>query len=351
MGVTPIRVLLVDDSPLALALLKRMLATSPDVQVVGTACNGQEALGMVPTLDPQVICTDLHMPVMDGLAFTREVMTRFPRPILVISSTVEPGEAAKTYPVLDAGALDLMPKPSLETGADFDRVARDLVMRVRILAGVRVIRRAPAHAEPPEKVEKPEAPSSIRAVSAKMVVIGASTGGPMALRTILGQLSGDFRLPVICVQHISEGFLAGLVEWLGSQCRVKTEVARSGDAPRVGTVYFPPERMHLEMDARGRFRSSERPSVAGHRPSVTVTMNSVAEYYGRFAVGVLLTGMGSDGAEGMATIARAGGLTLAQNEESCVVFGMPRQAIERGAARHVLSPDEIAAALTQLRAA
>jgi two-component system chemotaxis response regulator CheB len=347
--------MLVDDSPLALAVIKRMLVSSPDIQVVGTAANGREALKLIPELQPAVICTDLMMPEMDGLELTREVMARFPRPILVISSTVRSHEPRSSYPVLEAGALEVAPKPAGETGIEYDRLTRELVSKIRILAGVRVFRR-PAGVEAAPLLRCAEASRSPQsrepnAGAARVVVIGASTGGPMALRTILGALPRDYPLPVLCVQHISNGFLEGFLEWLGAQCRLQLRVGLSGEQPAPGAVYFPPESQHLELDSRGGLRISQKPPVDGHRPSVTAAMRSAAQCHGGGAAGVLLTGMGRDGADGLAEIARAGGLTVAQDEASCVVFGMPKEAIALHAARHVLPPPEIAKLLCSLRPA
>lgn len=353
MSVGPIRVILVDDSALALAVLQRILAASPDVEVVGTARNGAEALELIPRLEPTVLCTDLHMPVMDGLELTRQVMARFPRPILVVSSTVRPGEPASAYPVLAAGALDVFPKPAGESGEALERLTRELVGKIRVLAGVRVFTRKAT-------VEIAEARSAaapvptvrpLRRSTAGVVVIGASTGGPIVLRTLLSDLPRDFPVPILCVQHISNGFLGGFVDWLRGQSRLQVKIAAAGEKPQAGCVYFAPEGTHLEIDTQGYLRPSHAPPLRGHRPSITVAMVSAARYYGSTTAGVLLTGMGDDGAEGLLEIARVGGLTFAQDEASCVVFGMPREAVALGAAQHVLPPPEIARHLARLRAA
>jgi two-component system chemotaxis response regulator CheB len=332
---TPIRVLLVDDSPLVLTLLSRMLAQSPEIEVVGKAHNGKEALKLIPQLQPAVICTDFHMPVMDGLEFTRAVMAEYPRPILVISSAVGADNNERVFALLDAGAVDVFPKPSGGWGAG-DEAAQQIIAKIKILAGVVVFKRTSQ--KPRTAISEKNVPSG---TTARVVAIGASTGGPQALQEILTQLPPDFPCPVLCVQHISEGFLKGLVDWLAAQCRVKVRIARSGETPLAGTVYFPAEETHLTIDSRGRLLASYGPPVGGHRPAVTVLFNSAAEYYGNTAIAVLLTGMGSDGAEGMQAIARAGGVTMAQDEASCVVFGMPRQAIDAGVVRHILPPLQI----------
>jgi two-component system chemotaxis response regulator CheB len=312
-----------------------MLAQSPEIEVVGKAHNGKEALKLIPQVQPTVICTDFHMPIMDGLEFTRAVMAEHPRPILVISSAVGADNNEHVFSLLNAGAVDVFPKPSSGWGAG-DEAAQQIIAKIKILAGVVVFKRSPSR--PSTRTTEKSAPPE---TTARVVAIGASTGGPQALQEILTQLPPDFPSPVLCVQHISEGFLQGLVDWLAAQCQMKVKIARSGETPLPGTVYFPAEETHLTVDSRGRLLSSHGAPVGGHRPAVTVLFDSVAEYYGSAAIAVLLTGMGRDGAEGMQAVARAGGVTMAQDEASCVVFGMPRQAIDAGAVRHVLPPLQI----------
>lgn len=341
-----IRLLLVDDSPVVLTILKRMLASSSEIQVVGTAQNGQEALELIPQLQPTVICTDLQMPKMDGLEFTKEVMVKYPRPILVISAYVQEEDTQNVFQLLEAGAIDVFAKPRGGLETDYQRLTQELISRIKILSGVVVFRK------PEKKTFIPSLPAAIqlekttsapgRSGHIRIVAIGASTGGPQALQEILTKLPSDFPAPVICIQHISEGFLQGLVAWLTSQCMMKVKVAQSGEFPWPGMVYFPQEGTHLKIDNEGRLVSSFEPPFEGHRPSVTVSLKSIAKYYGSAAVGVLLTGMGRDGADGMRQLADAGGMTIAQNEESCVVFGMPKQAIDLKAARYILPLSEIA---------
>ena len=340
-----IRVLLVDDSPMALHILQRLLSMSPDIAVVGTAANGRLALELLPALRPDVICTDLHMPVMDGLAFTREVMDRYPCPILVVSVSVAPG-SGNIFSLIEAGAVDVFPKPHDILTADQDKLARELISKIRILSGVRVFRRSNQTVQP---VIPSVAASLCAQVPVRMVVIGASTGGPQALYDILTRLPADFSLPVVCVQHIGSSFVTELVSWLNDACKLPIRVAVQEEMPQPGVVYFAPGETHLELDG-GRFVLTHAPAVDGHRPSVSVTMKSVARCYGAAAAGVLLTGMGNDGAEGMVSIAAAGGITLAQDEQSCVVYGMPKEAVARGAVRLVLPLAQIAPMLARLAA-
>lgn len=361
-----IRVLLVEDSPIALAILKRILSSSPDIEVVGTARTGVEGLAMIPQCSPQVICTDLHMPQMDGLAFTSEVMARFPRPILVISASVQEEDTQNVFRLLDAGAVDIFPKPRAGLATDYEKCAAELIAKIRILSGVRVFTQrrkaqslSPVAASPGVSLLSTESPSRQNTETQiqpsshhlwsqskiKAIAIGASTGGPQALNTILSQLPKNFPVPILCVQHISFGFLDGLIRWLALESALTIKIAQAGEVPQPGFVYFPPEYQHLELDSQGRLSHSSGSPVCGHRPSVTVTFQSVANYYRRAALGILLTGMGRDGAEGMQAISQAGGTTIAQDEASSVVFGMPKEAIALGAVQQVLPVSEIAPCL------
>lgn len=368
-----IRVVLVEDSPVALIILKRILATSKEIAVVATARSGTEALALIPQVQPDVICTDLHMPQMDGLEFTREVMAKFPKPILVISASVQAEDTYNVFQLLNAGAVDVFPKPKTGLASDYEGAGQELIRKIKVLAGVKVFtkhrrdgrlatvpRTAADPASGPKSPHRSTTPvsrganagisptpraSELRSNHVRVVAIGASTGGPQALHTILTQFPSRFPVPILCVQHISEGFLQGLVSWLDSQCSLSVQIARAGELPRGGTVYFAPEGRHLEFDRHGRFFYSSAPPLGGHRPSITVTFNSVAQFYGSHCLGVLLTGMGRDGADGMAAIALSGGVTVAQDEGSCVVFGMPREAIALGAARYILPVGAIAALL------
>lgn len=338
-----IRVLLVEDSPIALNILQRLLARSPDISVVGTAVNGKEALDLLPSLKPDVICTDMHMPVMNGLELVRVIMEKNPIPVLVISVSVEP-DSLNVFYLLEAGAVDVYPKPRAILDADQDKLATELASKIRIVAGVHVIQRRkksiPFHS--------PVVSLPTLHKSGRIVVIGASTGGPQALHEILSNLPSNFSTPVVCVQHIGSGFLPEMVKWLNEVIKLPVREASHGEYPQAGTVYFAPENTHLEFDSKGRFNLSDELPFDGHRPSVTVTLQSVAKNYGAYSIGVLLTGMGRDGAAGMVDIAKAGGITIAQDETSCVVFGMPKEAIALGVVQHILPLEKIAPALIEL---
>ncbi len=336
----PVTVLLVDDSLVALAILKRILSSSPGIEVVGTARSGREALELIPKLQPAVVCTDLHMPDMDGLELTRQIVARHPRPVLVISSSTQPDDLHNIKRLLDAGAIDVLPKPTSGLDQGYEAMAADLVRKIRVLSGVYVFRRGGA--------AKAAAAGDADMHKARVVVIGASTGGPQALQEILSRLPADFSVPILCVQHIAAGFLEGFITWLRKYIKMKMAIAAAGMQMEPGTIYFPPEGEHLELGSDRRFIASKQGPVNGHKPAITVTMLSALDRYGAATVGVLLSGMGSDGVEGIRAIAAAGGVTLAQDRESCTVYGMSAQAVKIGAVRYELDPAGIAGKLLEI---
>jgi two-component system chemotaxis response regulator CheB len=337
----PIRTFLVGQ---LLVPLEQILVTSSDIEICGTAMNGKEALERIPRIKPQVICTELEMPVMDGLDLTRGIMATDPRPILVMSRFGEQEDREKTVQLFEAGALEVFPMPDYESNHVFPASAQALINKIKILSGVMVLRRRqilPPMAMKPYDDLLGEFFQTVQ----RLVLIGASTGGPQALKEILGHLPAEFPLPIVCVQHMSQGFLQGLVDWLAVDCVLPIAIAQTEERPHAGTVYFPPEGRHLKFDADGRFLVTDGPKVDDHLPSVTVAFQSAAYRFGHQVIGVLLTGMGQDGVDGMLAIAEQGGVTIAQNEESCVVFGMPHRAIEVKAVSHILPLQDIASML------
>ncbi len=342
----PIRVFLVEDSPIALQILKSTLAASPDLEVVGTAQNGKDALVEICRLKPDVVCTDLYMKGMDGLELTRQVLAQSPCPILVISVAVGEGNEQTVFQLLQAGAVDVFPKPA--SGLASDYLKDDLIQKVKVLSGVKVFTR-------PIKPAPLPSIGGIKSLSAEklqgdhhIIGIGASTGGPQAVFKILSQLPATFPLPILCTQHISEGFLEGLVSWMDQECGLKIKVADAGESVQPGTVYYAPERFNLEIDRRGKLIHSAAVPTEHHCPSINCMLRSLALNYGSQATGILLTGMGNDGADGMSFINQVGGLTIAQDETSSVVFGMPKEAIALGAIQTVLPIGEIADVLLKL---
>jgi len=337
-----IRLLLVDDSPVALLLLRRAFTQDPQILVVGTARDGAEALRMVHELKPDVVSTDLHMPVMNGLELTRRIMAECPCPVLVCSTAVQSENATTVFDLLQAGALDVFPKP--RTGLE-DSNLSELIRKVKILSGVKVFRTRGVVPSDPAAGAGGE--SKTRTPQA--VVIGASTGGPGALQTLFQALPASFPLPILCVQHIAGEFAKGLVSWLAEQSNLPIHFARAGEPFHRGTITFPAPGCNLSVGSSGL--SIMTPLDADSLgASVDTTMISAAKYWGAGTVGVLLTGMGSDGAKGMLAISQARGITIAQNAETSVIFGMPERAIALGAVQSVLPLKEIAPALIRLAA-
>ncbi len=336
------RVLVVEDSPVARQLILHILAAEAGIEVAGTAANGVEALQAVERLRPDVVTMDIVMPQMDGLETTRRLMERSPLPIIIVSGTVNRREVSTTFEALKAGAVAAIPRPAGPGHPDFAAAARELVRTLRAMAEVRVVRRWPA--------EKGPAPTPRLAAAPQVAAVGASTGGPEAIRRILELLPGDFYLPVLVVQHMASGFLAGLADWLNRSSPLPVALAREGEEIRGRRVYLAPDDRHLGLSADFAVVLSEAAPEKGVRPAVGYLFRSVRKVCGGRAVAVLLTGMGSDGAAEMKALREAGAVTIAQNRETSVIFGMPGEAVRTGAALHQLSPPQIAEMLVKIAA-
>jgi two-component system chemotaxis response regulator CheB len=331
----PIRVLVADDSELFRELLVRVVVAEPGFEVVAVAADGNAAASLARSARPDVITMDLNMPDADGFSGIARIMAETPTPILVL--TANPEEAVG-FRALSLGALDILEKPQATT--DLDEYGQLLRSRLRLLAGVKVIRHLRGLRE-----RRSAAPRA--AARPDLVAIGASLGGPRALATLLRGLPADFPVPVAVVQHIADGFTEGLASWLGTESRLDVREAVDGAPLRAGRVLLAPTGRHL-LVADGVARLSDAPPVDTFKPSVTPLFASAARVYGARACGVLLTGMGRDGAEGLRAIKDAGGPTIAQDEATSAVFGMPRAAIELGAVDRVLPLDDIPRALVEL---
>jgi two-component system, chemotaxis family, protein-glutamate methylesterase/glutaminase len=332
-----IKVLLVEDSLIALELLQRLLKSSPEVEVVGIAKNGQEALDLIPQIKPQVICTDLHMAPIDGLELTRQVMIKFPCPILVISNSVKEDDTKNIFGLLQAGAVDIFPKPVGGDYNDYEQVKDRLIAKIKMLSQVTVKAREATAVSSANVHPGRDEIGQLRAIA-----IGASTGGPQAIHKIITSLPPDLPIPIFCAQHIGDGFLTGLISWLKEDLPLNVKIAQIGETPAPQTVYFAPERAHLEFDAQGKFIYSNFTTDTGTCPSIDVLFRSVARVYGQSSVSIILTGLGTDGVAGTEAIAAAGGLTIAQNEQSSLVHGMSKLAIATGSVAHILDLSEIA---------
>lgn len=329
-------------------MLATILSSAEGVEVVGQAKDGKEAVEMVERLRPDLVTMDIHMPKMDGLAATEHIMAYSPTPILVVSSSVYGEGMGRAFDALDLGALEVIKKPEARDWAELDRIGREIIRRVKVLANVRVIthikgRRAGRPGDVAIHVPVGKAKRSI-------IAIGSSTGGPSALLSVLGRLPADLPVPIVVAQHIADGFIPGLVSWLDAGCKINVLAAAEGQSPQAGHAYFAPTGSNMVVDGGIiRFRQP-RPGQL-YIPGADELFHSVATAYGKRGVGVILTGMGADGAEGLRRMHEAGAATIAQNEETCTVFGMPKAAIDLGAADQVLAVNDIAGALEQILSA
>ena len=333
-----IRVLVVEDSAVTREYLVYLLEQEPKLKIVGTARDGVEALEQAERLRPDIITMDVHMPRMNGYEATRRIMEQVPTPIVMVSASTSREETDIAFEALKAGALTLVDKPGGPDHPNHGSTVRTLIETVKLMAEVKVVRRWPRRERPAPPSPLPVRPS----LKIRLIAIGASTGGPQVLAGLLAKLPGDLAAPVLIVQHIASGFTPGLVEWLSQTTPLRVKVAEPGESVRSGAVYFAPVDFQMGIAADGRIRLAKEPAEDGFCPSASYLFKSVAQSYGGAAIGVLLTGMGRDGAAGLLRLREAGGITMAQDEETSVIFGMPAEAIRLGAVQHVLSPDRIA---------
>jgi len=334
-----IRVLVVDDSALMRKLIPQILARDSDIEVVGTAMDGEFGLKKIEDLNPDVVTLDLEMPRMDGMETLRQITRRFRVPVIIVSALSTQGATA-TFKALAMGALDFVAKPRDAASAHMDEIAEDLIKKIKVASRTRLKNNIMANLVERAKPNKPLVRPRVEPT--RIVAIGVSTGGPNALEYLLSQLPGDFPGSIIVVQHMPEGFTEMFARRLNANCAIDVKEAQSGDLLIAGRALICPGDRHIKvrrLPLAGTVVLTDEDRLNGHRPSVDILFRSVAAEFGQRVVGVLMTGMGDDGAAGMGLIKDAGGLTVAQTEESCVVFGMPKAAIERGFAMRVVPLD------------
>ncbi len=334
-----IRVLVVEDSPLMCKILTTVLNADPQILVVALATNGKEAVDIVPHLKPDVITMDMDMPVMDGLEATKQIMAYHPTPILIVSSSVFKIGMDKVFKAISHGALDVIDKGELEFVGN-RKCGETLIGKIKFLTHARVTDQPPVRLRNERSVADLKAPG--KTASDKIVAIVASTGGPQALLKILQRLPEDFPCGIVIVQHITSGFLSGLVDWLKKECKIRVKIGEDAEEIRPGVAYIAPDNFQMRIEQGARISLSDEPANGGHKPSGDVLLESVARTYGKGSVGAILTGMGRDGAMGMKAIKESRGRTIAQNEKSCAVFGMPNAAIEMNVIDKVLPLERIA---------
>jgi two-component system, chemotaxis family, protein-glutamate methylesterase/glutaminase len=341
----PIRVLVVDDSALMRKLIPAILARDPSIEVVGTAMDGAFALKKIEELRPDVVTLDLEMPRMDGMETLRLIMQRAPMPVILFSTHSKEG-AYSTLKALALGAVDFIAKPTDAAGGHLETIADQLIEKIK------VAKRAVGRKLPPAVVaiDPPDLKKGNRSSLPpnRIIAIGVSTGGPNALQFVLSQIPGDFPASILVIQHMPEGFTEMFARRLDECCALDVQEAKSGDLLLAGRVLICPGNRHMMVRRMPRGDMavlSDGAPVNGHRPSVDVLFHSVAQEFGLTAVGVLMTGMGEDGAEGLGVIKAAGGMTIAQSEDTCVVSGMPRAAILKGHANKIVPLDSLGAFL------
>jgi two-component system chemotaxis response regulator CheB len=344
-----LRVLVVDDSAYVRKVIREILSRSPFVEVVGTARDGREALDLVEELDPDVVTCDLIMPELDGVGFVREQMQRRPVPIIIMSVAKETAEAALT--ALDLGAVDFVQKPTALASEKIFEVSTELIEKVKA-AGNIALNRISATPPLPSPVISAPATKIAGSHSVDLVVIGISTGGPQALKRLIPQLPKDFPVPVVMVMHMPVGYTEMYAAKLNEQSQLEVREAAEGNEVRTGYVFLAAAGRHLTLkrDASGKVVThlDAKPFDMLHRPSVDVLFKSAAEVYRNRVLGVVMTGMGSDGKEGAAWIKSQGGLVFTEAESSCVVYGMPSVVVEAGLSDKSIALDGMARAIMEV---
>jgi two-component system, chemotaxis family, protein-glutamate methylesterase/glutaminase len=338
-----LRILVAEDSPTARRLLVTLLSADPDLEVVGEARDGAEAIEKCKQLRPDLVTMDIQMPVMDGVEATRRIMIESATPVVMVS-TLDPNDVRSSMLALNAGALAVLAKPAGPGAPRFDRDRRELITTIKAMAQVKLVRRWPTL--PPYRTANAP-PATFDAREIAVVGLVSSTGGPNALRSVLSALPADFAPPIMIVQHIAAGFAQGLAEWLTSTTKHPVMIATDGERFVNGSVYLAPDDRHLEV-SRDRLIVAASPPVDGFRPSGTRLFSSLASVFGPRAIGVIMTGMGHDGVAGLLEMRDAGSAVLAQDEASSDIFGMPGAAVKAGAVTTTTPLSEISSRLVEL---
>ncbi|MBI1910821.1 MAG: chemotaxis-specific protein-glutamate methyltransferase CheB [Deltaproteobacteria bacterium] len=344
-----INTLIVEDSMVARQYLKYILESDENIRVIGIVENGEEAIKFVSETKPDVITMDINMPKMNGLEATRRIMETNPVPIVIVSASYNQKDVEKSFMAMEAGAVAILEKPFGADRPDHSEAIQNLIQTVKLMSEVKVIKRWPR--ERYSQSVPPAIPSDLNIIgvppSVKAVAIGASTGGPPVLQTIIAGLRKNFPFPVLVVQHISKGFIEGLVEWLAQTTSHPVHIAANGTVLRPGNIYFAPDDKHMGIEGN-KIVLSSAPPENGTRPSVSYLFRSAVSAFGGNLIGVLLTGMGKDGAEELRSMKLQGAATIVQDKESSVVYGMPGEALRLDAQTLVLAPERIPSALESI---
>lgn len=344
-GKRPIRVLVVDDSAFMRFTITKHLGEHPEILVIGTARDGNEALELIPKMNPDVVTLDVEMPHLDGLSTLREIMTRFPRPVVMFSSLTAAG-TSETVQALTIGAVDFIAKPSNK--ANIQAIMDEAAVKIIKASSTKVFNLT-KNRQPVDLLPRPAVTTakSVRALTSadKVLIIGSSTGGPRALNSVVPELPANLPAAVVIIQHMPVGFTRSLAERLDSVSKIRVKEAEPGDKLEVGKALLAPGGFHMVFDRNGLVTLNQNPPVHGVRPAIDVAMTSIVPLHGKSIVGVILTGMGNDGTTGCQLIHGAGGYVIAEDESTCVVWGMPRSVFEAGATDEVQPLHDIAKAI------
>ena len=341
-----VKVLIVDDSRVVQQFMIHIFSYDQDIEVVGVAGSGEEAISIALEKKPDVITMDVYMPGMDGYEATRKIMEIVPTPIVVVSGILQTDDIPNSFRLFESGALAIVPRPPWMEDPEFVHARNTLIQTVKLMSEVKVVRRFPKQSKDRVKHIHPVQKLSSETKDVKIIAIGSSTGGPAVLKTILSELPKDLPVPIVIVQHIAKEFVRGLMDWLAIFSMLPIHIPEDGEFLLPGHVYIAPDDFQMGLLPGHRIRLTMGPSENGLSPSVDYLFRSISEVYGSSALGVLLTGMGKDGSAELKTMKDKGAITIAQDEDSCVVFGMPGEAVKIGAAGHVLSPEKIAEFIT-----
>ncbi|HEX6958818.1 MAG TPA: chemotaxis-specific protein-glutamate methyltransferase CheB [Ferrovibrio sp.] len=334
------RALIVENSPHIAQTIADALRREPDIEVCAIAATGPEGVAAAIRLKVDIVIMGIRLPKMDGFEATKEIMIESPTPIVLLVDDRDAAQVEISMRALRAGALSVIPAPKGGELHEAEAARRQFIQTVRLMAGVKVVRRWRRSAPAPQTIREQRTATSASARPG-IIAIAASTGGPAALQRVLADLPASFPIPILAVQHISHGFISGMVDWLNTVCSLKVRIATNGQRIEPHTVYFASDDRHLGVSSREMLQVSDAAPLDGFRPSANYLFSSVAQHFGAAAAGVVLTGMGRDGTEGLKALRKAGGRVIAQDEATSVVFGMPGSAISAGVVQEVLPLPEI----------
>lgn len=339
---------LIVESPRVAQTIADVLRREPDIEICAIAGTGPEGVAAAVRLKVDIIIMGIQLPQMDGFEATKEIMIEAPTPIVIVADDRNAAQVEISMRALRAGALSVIPVPEAGELREGEAARRQFVQTIRLMAGVKVVRRWRRVAGSPPTASEQRTSASTSARRTGVIAIAASTGGPAALQRILADLPASFPVPILAVQHISHGFISGMVDWLNTVCSLKIRVASDGQRIEPHTVYFAGDDRHLGLFSRDLLQVSDSVPLDGFRPSANYLFSSAAQQFGQAAVGVVLTGMGRDGTDGLLALRKAGGRVIAQDEATSVVFGMPGSAVSAGVVHEVLPLQEISSRLTGL---